>query len=125
MFPAKYRLTHDRDFTTLFKDGLFVPGSLVTLKLWKIDLSRFPRRAYKEDDLRIATVVGVKIDKRAVARNKIRRQMREVLRPLLKENHIQKGYLLAFVAKPEAKNAEFPDLKKSMEQLIKRAGLLV
>lgn len=125
MFPAKYRLTHDRDFTTLFKEGVFVPGSLFTLKLWAIDLTKYPRRQYKDTDLRIATVVGVKVDKRAVVRNKIRRQMREVMRPLLTDGHIKPGYLVAIVAKPEAKNAEFDAIKKSIEQLIKRAGLFV
>ncbi len=102
-----------------------MPGSFITLKYWKIDPAKFPRRAYKETDLRIATVVGVKVDKRAVVRNKLRRQMREILRPILEANHIKPGYLIALVATPKAKDIEFTDLQKNIEQLLKRAGLFV
>ncbi len=125
MFPAKYRLTHDRDFTTLFKEGVMIHGDHVSLKIWNIIPEKFPRRAYTKDLLRIACVVGVKIDKRAVVRNKVKRQLREIVRPLLVEQKIRPGFLLAIIAKPKAVNEDFKILTESVQRTLSKARLLV
>lgn len=125
MLPQEFRLKHTRDFDTVWKDGVFVNGALITMKYWNIRPERFPRRAYRPDDLRIGFAVGVKISKKAVERNRLKRQMREAVRLLLKDGCIKHGFLVAFVAKPAMLGAEYREIEKEMMTVLKRAGLYV
>lgn len=124
MVPKENRLTKDRDFEILFKDGRFAGGNFITTKMWTIDPAKYPLRNYRTSDLKIAFLVSKKVDKRAVVRNRLKRQMREVVRLLLLSNKIKPGCLLAFVAKPEAKIVEYAELEKEIVFLLKRLHLL-
>ena len=124
MVPKENRLTKDRDFEILFKDGRFAGGNFMTAKIWAIDPAKYPLRNYQVSDLKIGFLVSKKVDKRAVVRNRLKRQMREVVRLLLLSNKVKPGCLLAFVAKPEARTAEYADLEKDILFLLKRLRLL-
>ena len=73
MLILENRLRKMKDFNILFKEGEFVNGELLTLKIWKIDPKKYPKRKYEDDELRIGFVVGLKISKKAVKRNRIKR----------------------------------------------------
>lgn len=124
MLPADRRLKHFRDFDTLYKEGQFAGADIVTMKYWKIDTERFPKREYKKDDLRIAFTVSTKVSKSAVKRNRLKRQMREVIRLLLKEEKIQPGFLIVFMAKKEMLDQPYEKIEQSMVYLLKRVRLL-
>lgn len=124
MLPQQFRLKHFRDFDTLYKEGQFAGADIVTMKYWKIDITRFPNRAYKTDDLRIAFTVSTKVNKSAVKRNKLKRQMREVMRLLLQKNNIQPGFLIVFMAKKEMFDQSYEKIEQSVMYLLKRARLL-
>lgn len=124
MLPQQYRLKHFRDFDTLYKEGQFAGADVVTVKYWKIDTTRFPKREYKADDLKIGFVVGTKVHKSAVKRNRLKRQMREVVRLLLLEEKIQPGFLVVFMAKKEMLEQSYDKIEQSMVYLLKRARLL-
>ncbi len=124
MLPQEYRLKRKKDFEILFADGQFVNGTLMTAKVWKIDPAKYPRRELKDTDLKIGFVVGLKISKSAVKRNRVRRQMREVVRLLLKEDRLKTGFLVALVAKPGILRATYEEIARDIEQLVKRAGLV-
>jgi len=124
MIPKLFRLKHKRDFDTLFAEGKFAAGALVTVKYWHIDPEKYPRRAYAADDLKIGFVVGTKVSKSAVARNRVKRRMRETVRLLLKDDRVRHGYLVAVMAKPEARVAEYADLEKDIVSVLNRARLL-
>ncbi len=123
MLSQDHRLKRKKDIEILFADGQFINGSLVTAKLWKIDPEKYPRREFKSDDLKIGFVVGLKVSKSAVKRNRARRQMREVVRLLLKDNRLKIGYLVALVAKPAILGKEYGEIEKDTHQLLKRANL--
>lgn len=125
MIPRQYRLKHMKDFEILFKEGRFVGGELVTIKYWKVDPNKYERRRYTADDLKIGFVAGLKVSKSAVKRNRIKRQMREVVRLMLKENKIKNGYMVAVIAKPAALGNVYQDFEKDITAVFKRAGLLV
>ena len=113
-----------KDFEILFKEGRFVGGDLQNLKIWKIDPKKYPRRKYNKDDLKIGFVVCLKAHKSAVKRNRVKRQMREVVRLLLKEDKLKKGYMLALMAKGNIIGKDYKEIEKSVVGILKKARIL-
>ena len=124
MLPLKYRLKRMKDFAILTAEGRFVPGALHTLKFWRIDPAKYPRRAYAADDLKIGFVVSTKVSKKAVERNRVKRQMREVVRLLLQANALRPGYLVAVVAKTSMIGKEYHEIATDIHATLLRSGLL-
>lgn len=124
MLPHEYRLKRMKDFEILFKEGWFINGNLLTAKVWKINVEKYKKRDYKDGDLKIGFVVGLKVSKKAVERNRLKRQMREVVRLLLKDDKIKNGYMIAFVAKPGMLGADYKIVEKEVLDIFKKGGLL-
>lgn len=124
MLPQENRLKHMKDFEILFKEGRFVAGKLITAKIWKIDPTKFPRRKYGADDLKIGFVVGLKVSKSAVKRNRIKRQMREIVRLLLKDGKLKNGFHISIMAKPAMVGAEYSEIEKDVGEVLGRAGVV-
>lgn len=125
MLPSHHRLTRKQDFAHVYDHGVFVPGTLVNLKVWKIDPTAFPDRGYAENDFKIGFVIGTKIHKHAVKRNRAKRQMREVVRLLMKDEAFSTGYLVVILAKPQIVGATYEDIRASLHQAFMRAKLMV
>jgi len=125
MLPSLYRLTRMKDFEILFKQGRFVGTELLTLKIWRIEPNQYPRRKYHRDDLKIGFVVSTKIEKRAVGRNRLKRQMREVVRLLLKEKKIKAGYMMAFLTKKEMIGKTYQEIEKEIIFVLRKAKVLL
>lgn len=125
MLPSQYQLKRKKDFDILFKEGFFVGGQSVTLKVWKIVPEVYPKRAFEKDALLIGFVVGLKISKNAVKRNRAKRQMREVVRLLLQNQQLRTGYLIACIAKKEVLTAPYSDIETDIVTLLKKAKVLV
>lgn len=113
-----------KDFMILFKQGRFVGDACVTLKVWKVDPQEYPRRNYTPDTLLVGFVVSTKISKKAVERNRKKRQMREVLRLLLKESKLKTGYMIAIMGKKEILEADYSAIEKSIQSALKKAKVL-
>lgn len=125
MLPKENRLTKIRDFNLLFKHGVYISGQFLDLKLLK--LAKIPDYFPKKEDsatfinqLLIGISVGVKVSKKAVLRNKIKRQIREVLRLSLQKNEIIPGYYLLFIAKKEAAGKEYSEFEKEVHCLLSK-----
>lgn len=124
MLPREYRLTRMKDFEILFKEGHFVGGALVTAKVWKIEPEKYPKRVYSSQDLKIGFVVPMKVSKSAVKRNRAKRQMREVVRLLLKEDRLKHGFMVVIMAKNAVLSAEYGDIDKDVVAVLRRASVL-
>lgn len=124
MLPDKNRLKKKRDFEIVLEQGKFVGGALATLKYWNIDIEKFPKRKYSSEDLKIGFVVGLKVSKKAVVRNRLKRQMREAARLLLQKGHVAPGNMFFFMAKKEMIDQPFEPIAKDIEALLRRAHLL-
>lgn len=124
MLPLENRLKRMKDFEILFKEGVFANSSLVQAKIWRIDPVKYPRRKYTINDLKIGFVVGTKIDKRAVVRNRLKRQMREAVRLLLKDKKLKSGFMILFMAKKEVIGKEYKEIERSMFDVLNKAKLL-
>lgn len=131
MLKPENRLKKTRDFNLLMKQGRWANGVLVDLKYLKLDEVKdvlLPKKILKEDfrkELKIAFTVGLKIDKRAVARNRIKRQLREMVRLLVKENRLKKGFYLLFVVRKEIKEKEPAEISTELMSLLSRSKVLV
>jgi ribonuclease P protein component len=69
---------------------------------------------------RIGITVSRKVGK-AVVRNRIKRLMREIIR----KTPVKPGYDLVFIARIDVAGAGYASVKKSIEELLVRAGLLM
>ena len=122
MIPRKYRLKKDRDFDILFEKGEYVSSELTGVKFLSIEQADIGE--YSDTDLKIAFVVSTKVSKKAVERNRKKRQMREVLKKFLDQNKIKKGYILAIIARKKILDKDYKDIKLDIEQNLIKAGLL-
>lgn len=113
-----------KDFEILFAEGRVVGGECVTAKVWKMDPNKYPQRGYSTQDLKIAAVVGKKVHKTAVRRNRAKRQMREAIRLLIKDGRIAEGYMIAVVAKPIVLEKTYAEIQEDIVRVLRRGGVL-
>ncbi|PIZ95743.1 MAG: ribonuclease P protein component [Candidatus Magasanikbacteria bacterium CG_4_10_14_0_2_um_filter_33_14] len=125
MLAKDKRLRGTKEWEVLFKEGNFVGANSLTMKYWKIEPKKYPRRKFELEDLKIGFSVGVKISKSAVKRNAVRRKMREVIRLLLKDNKIKSGFLIGFMAKNVILEADYHKIEEDILFCLKKAKLLI
>jgi ribonuclease P protein component len=108
MLPKAHRLRHERDFARLSVKGRPFYGPFCVLRVWKSG----------SDPSKLGFVASGKIFKTAVERNRIRRQMSEIVRTNI--HLVPSGFDLTVVAKPEIRNASFEELKESILHLLEK-----
>jgi len=113
-----------KDWDILFAEGKFASGAYVTVKYWKIDPEKHERRAYAVENLKIGFAVGKKVHKSAVQRNKIKRQIREVVRLLIKDSRIKQGYMVGIIAKPSIVGKKYEEIERDVYYSLRKAGLI-
>lgn len=112
MLPQTNRLRLESDIKTLFARGKSVFGSWVGMKFRKNNLSMS----------RFAVVVGVKVSKKAVVRNRLKRQVRAIVQEVLPQ--VTPGYDVLFFMKPAGARGSFDELKEQVLASLKKAKLL-
>lgn len=83
-------------------------------------------RPVPEEGVRVGIVVSRKVGN-AVIRNRVRRRLREALRALLAERRTRQSPLacdLIVIARPEAAEADYPQLEHALANALQRAKLL-
>ncbi len=124
MLPRENRLRKMKEWEILFQEGRFVAGKLVNLKIWEVNPAKYPKRDFSTGDLKIGFAVGLKISKSAVKRNRVKRQMREVVRLLLKENKLKQGFFVGVLAKSEIVGSEYGEIEKDIKGVLVKARIL-
>jgi ribonuclease P protein component len=66
--------------------------------------------------------ISKKVSKRAVVRNRIKRQLQAVIRQHL--HHIEPGWQVVIVVRPSAVECEFDDFLRELEYLLKKLKIL-
>lgn len=107
-----WRLKAESDVQRVWQQGRAFAHPLVLVRV----------RANGLDHSRAAFVAGKKLGN-AVARNRAKRRLREVLRPLWP--HIAIGHDFVLIARGNIMTAPFTDIQQAVEQVLKRAHLLV
>ncbi len=112
MLPTSHRLTKEQDFARVKKYG----------KPFFSSLFRVAVRPTKNTVNRFAVVVSTRINKKAVIRNRLRRQVREIIRQSLPA--LSSSYDVVVTARSNPTGISSHLLQKDLTSLFKKAKLL-
>lgn len=103
MLKKQYRLNKNKDFDRVFKQGGSAYAPSLGLKITANGL----------ENSRFAVLVSKKVSKKAVVRNKIKRQLRNILR----EDYLQqvKGYDVVVICLPTISDKTFAEIKADLK----------
>ena len=110
----KYRLRANADFERLRREGRTLVHPLVVLSVLPNDL----------EYSRFGFAVGRQVGK-AVARNQIKRRMRESVRMKLEGHELVAGWDAVFIARRPIRDASFRQVDEAIGLVLRRAGLLI
>jgi len=111
MFSQKNRLTKDKEFDNVFKNGRSSYDKLIGVKAVRNGLP----------DNRFGIMVSVKVSKKAVERNKVKRRIRESVKAKLPA--MKPGYDCVIIALPEVLEKDSGEIEKSVGFNFKRLRL--
>ena len=111
MLGQKNRLLKKKDFDSVFKQGQGFKQGFLYLKIKKNNL----------DSSRFGFIVSKKFSKKAVARNKIKRRLGEIIKKELEK--IKKPVDAIIIVNPGTEN-DFQKLEQAVIKLFKEAELL-
>lgn len=112
MLEKKLRITKNADFKRIYQKGKFFSNEFFLVKLHP---NRFPNN-------RFAVIVNKKISKKAVIRNKIKRQIREIIR--INQGQLKTGFDIIVIVKKDLTRESYKNIEQNLLHLFKRAGLL-
>jgi len=111
MLKKENQLKKDKEFDNVFKGGRSVFGRILGIKAVAngLKISRF------------GILVSNKISKKAVERNKIKRQIREVIR--LQVSGIKPGFDVVFITLPPILGSSYQEIEEAINHNFKKLGL--
>jgi ribonuclease P protein component len=112
MLPKKHRISQKKDFAKIFRRAKFFPGRFFLLRSVEnnLELSRF------------AIIIPKTFSKKAVIRNKIRRQVYSIVQKEMIK--INPGFDNLFTIKKQTDLTNFLDCEKDILILLKKAGVI-
>lgn len=127
--PKQNRLKSRQDFQAVFRRGFRCHGSYLTLRALRSPLSKnssvdTARPNWVQLPTRIGISISTKVSKRAVVRNRIKRQIASALYKLLPK--ISPGWRLVVIVKPTTAQWECisKQFLQELEQLLVKAEVL-
>ncbi|AOY82096.1 ribonuclease P protein component [Moorena producens JHB] len=129
--PQANRLKHWRDFKTVYRWGIRRSGRYLTLRgLQQSTIAPIAKETIAPEKSlpdnhhpsRLGISISQKVSKKAVVRNRIKRQIRAALRQLLPR--LSPGWKLVVIVKPEARECEYAQLLRELEKLLVKAEVL-
>lgn len=119
--PKANRLKNRREFQTLFREGNRLKSSHLTLRALRLQI---PSTETDAGAIRIGISISTKVSKRAVIRNRIKRQIRAAFRSLLPQ--ITPGWNLVVVVQPQAvtSKCDYQQFLQELEQLLAKAEVI-
>lgn len=112
MLPKNNRLQKKKDIEKVFKRGRALKEDFLALKTLQNNL----------DKTRFAFIVSLKVSKKSVLRNRLRRKLSELVRLNLEK--IKTGSDNLLIATPGSASKDFWEIKGSLDKLLLRAKLL-
>lgn len=112
MLSKLYRLSKNFEFQNVYRKGKGASSQFFSVN-YLLNKYTFPR---------YGVVVSKKTARRSVDRNKLKRQVREIVYVLSKKtnNHFD----IVISARPSSFDLDFNRLKKELEEVLKKANLL-
>lgn len=107
-----FRLKRQKDIEDVFRRGKNVKGPLLFLRL----------AANHLESSRFCFIVSAKVAKKATTRNQIRRRLSEIIKT--NSLSLKGGFDVLIIVSPGADRLSFPDLEKTLNDLLRQAKLL-
>ncbi|PSN17453.1 ribonuclease P protein component [filamentous cyanobacterium CCP5] len=108
--PQQHRLKHTQEFAAVYRRGRKAAGKLLVMRI-------LPRSKDLSDGAssRFGIAISQKVSKRAVVRNRLKRQIHTALRHLVHD--IQPGLNVVINVRPSAVICEYDEILRELEQL--------
>jgi ribonuclease P protein component len=127
--PKANRLKSRKDFQAVFREGTCRHGSYITLRALRPSSIKKPSDNVKSTNsvlfpIKIGISISTKVSKRAVVRNRLKRQVSAALHQLLPL--LSPGWRLVVVVKPAAAESKCvtQQFLQELEQLLAQAEVL-
>jgi len=111
MLIKKNRLKKKRDFENVFKKGKSFKQGFLLLKMIN----------NKSEKIRFGFIISQKVSKKATIRNKLKRQISEIINSQIKK--IKKGIDGILITLPGLEEKTFSEIKENIDKLFKKAGI--
>ncbi|HEY9824661.1 MAG TPA: ribonuclease P protein component [Stenomitos sp.] len=111
MLPQHHRLKNRRDFDSVYRNGIRCNAAALGLRAYQP-----PQSSQQLAPSRIGISISQKVSKRAVVRNRIKRQVRAAVRQLLPD--LDAGWDLVFVVYPSALECGYWEFLQQLKQLL-------
>lgn len=128
--PQANRLRHWRDFQAVYQKGNRLSSRYLSLRCLRYKQNAADSSSpgawalnnKSEFSSRIGISISQKVSKKAVIRNRIKRQLRAVMRQLLPQ--ISPGWDIVIVVRPSAKECDYAQFLGELKQLLVEAEVL-
>ena len=128
VLPHSMRLRGYKCFNYLYKEGKRYHGYSLVMRVVRAKpnlMKANPKLKESElNSIKCAVSISHKVSKKAVTRNKIRRNIHNFLRKKLSSKTFQSDYWILFSLKPISSTKNSSDLLKECENLLLKASLL-
>lgn len=119
--PKEYRLRQREDFSAVYKSGSRYSTPHLTLRALPSSVKKsvgvqLGSSAYRELPIQIGVSISQKVSKRAVVRNRIKRQIQGAFWQLLPD--LTSGWKLVVVVKPSATQCDYEQFLQELKQLL-------
>lgn len=120
MLPKHHRLRRSRDFSQVYRQGRKAASAHLLLRVYSLTPTANAKSLASGDPAlpigpRIGIVVSLKVHKRAVVRNRLKRRVRAALHTLLPR--LRPAQWIVISLKPEAAECEYGEFLRELEQL--------
>ena len=106
MLAKQLRLVKEKDFKKIFKQGESSHAKIFSIKVLANGL----------EANRYGIIISAKVSKKAIERNKLKRQFRGALKEFDKK--LACGFDLVIIVSPAAKNREYEFIKSELEKIL-------
>ncbi|MEO0406646.1 MAG: ribonuclease P protein component [Cyanobacteria bacterium P01_A01_bin.135] len=122
---SRYRLKRRQDFGQLYRRGKRISAKYFTVRVLAVDhLQGSPNKDCPKEDWpsKVGVAVSLKVSKRAVVRNRIRRQVKAAMRQLTPR--LTDGWLILITARAPAVECDYWQFLRELEELLTRAKVI-
>lgn len=120
--PRANRLKHRRDFDLVYQKGIFRRSSHLILRAILESQKNQADKSKEKDPARFGISIGKKVSKKAVVRNRIKRQIKAAILEVISQ--ISPGWKIVIVVLPPAIKCEYKDFLGELKQLLVKAEII-
>ncbi|MDJ0569538.1 MAG: ribonuclease P protein component [Pleurocapsa sp. MO_192.B19] len=117
--PKAHRLRNRQDYRAVYDQGIRRYSPHLTLVAL---LSREQDNSVSTGETKIGISISKKVSKKAVVRNRIKRQIKGVIRSNLSK--IRPGWKIVIVVKPKAVKCKYEHFLRELEELLKESKII-